>query len=945
MSSTPFKLDGESTGMLLEDSEDDGDEVMVATIKIKGMSCAACVGRIESALSKQSGIERATVNLMTERGTVTFDPKVLGPEQVAERVTDIGFPSTVVEDGTPRTPGSPGMSVEIAMQLAERGAVLKSETEWEDDCAQLEVALRQAPGVESAVASAAGRRAKLRIDTMGGASLGPLVAAAADRGLTATVSVAAPDESESSSLSKSRDDEAAVWHRRFVISTTFTIPVFLIMKIFPLFDFTGAIVMAPIGPGLPLGPLLCMFFTAPVQFYIGRVFYIGAWKALQHGTSNMDVLVVLGTSTAYFYSVFVLIDQVINPMDPGHPCFEASAMLITFLTLGRMLECRAKGQTSRALEKLMGMASSTAVIVIERGGGEEELESEIPAELVQLGDVCLLRPGCRVPVDGTVVSGSSYVDESILTGEWEPVPKKEGDTVVGGSINKDGALRVRATRVGADTTLAQIVKLVEDAQSEKPPVQEFADRVSAVFVPFVVSCAVLVFVGWYGSASAGLTPEEWMPQGQMFFSLMFAVSVVVIACPCALGLATPTAVMVGTGVGASMGILIKGGKALEVGHNVTAVCFDKTGTLTIGKPTCLHVTPAAASTKDHSSSSSSSSGTARRELLQVLVAAEKSSEHPIAQSLVQYAESQLELEEIAAASNGGGDLFADQNTSSSHEDDSEVTTFAIAVEGMMCGNCETKVRKAAEAMPGVHSAVVDWEAGTAIVYGDSSIVTMAEVVDAIECTGKDAAELKTMMLIVDGMMCGNCEGKVRTALEAVEGVREAIVDWEAGTAVVKGSMAADGSSIVDAVENTGKDAALLTTVKLDVEGMMCGNCEGKVKGALEAVEGVRDAIVDWEAGTAVVEGTAKGSVLVDAVEDSGKDARLVSEEPYTPPDASEGGGGGRIPTAKDFKAVPGRGVLCSVLLPGHGRPMAVCIGNRALMEDQGIDLSTAIDQQ
>eukprot|EP01043_Picozoa_sp_COSAG02_P050015 COSAG02_NODE_5089_length_4642_cov_4.926040_1_plen_957_part_00 len=947
--SSPQESDG-----LMSDSGGSAERGTTATIKIGGMSCAACVGRIETALRQEDGVESAAVNLMTERGTVTYDPDAHTAAGIAELVSGIGFPSTVLQEAA----GSTG-AVGITMELSAQGGHPEDEAVWEDSCASLESALLQQRGVESAVAIAAERVANLRIDTHYGASLGPLVAAAADCGLHAVVRVAVdPAEGASaSSLSKSRDDEAAVWRRRFIISTSFTIPVFFVMKVFPLFDATRVFIDHMIGPGLPVGPLLCMFLTAPVQFFIGQVFYVGAWKALKHGTSNMDVLVVLGTSTAYFYSVFVLIDQAVNPLDPGHPCFEASAMLITFLTLGRMLECRAKGQTSRALEKLMGMASSTAILDIGRRGDEEALESEIPAELVQLGDVCVLRPGCRVPVDGTVVSGSSYVDESILTGEWEPVPKKEGDTVVGGSINKDGVLRVRATRVGADTTLAQIVKLVEDAQSEKPPVQEFADRVSAVFVPFVVSCAALVFIGWYGSAAAGWTPQEWMPQGELFFSLMFSVSVVVIACPCALGLATPTAVMVGTGVGASMGILIKGGKALEVGHKVTAVCFDKTGTLTIGKPTCLHVTAVAQTAHvrdaaDNSDGEEDLDGGTRRQLLEVLVAAEKDSEHPIAQSLVQYATSQLQLQQ---------DLVAEQcdmkkRVGDERQAEKELSVYSFAVEGMMCTNCEKKVRQAVEGTAGVEKAVVDWEAGTAIVHGDAS-VCVAKLIDAIESTGKDASELTTMVLIVSGMMCGNCEEKVRAALEAVDGVHEAVADWEAGTAIVtgsSGSMGADGSIIIDAVEGTGKDAALLKTVRMEVEGMMCTNCEGKVRDSLVAVDSVRNVVVDWEAGTAVVEGTATGPAqlqgLVDAVEDTGKDARVISEEAYSPParntsDLMPKG----IVSATDFKAVPGRGVLCNVAgLPGRGhdrQPAKVCIGNRALMEEQGIDLSTAIDQQ
>lgn len=914
------------------------------------MSCAACVGRIETALQQETGIDSAAVNLMTERAMVTYDPTVHTAHGVADLVTGIGFPSEVLE-----STNSSGGSVELVLELTEPSDGPSSEHNWQDDCANLQSALQQQRGVERAVAVAAEHAVKLRFDTRGGASLSPLIAVVADCGLRASVHTATDSDSEAatSALSKSRDDEAAIWRRRFVISTSFTIPVFLIMKMFPLFSVTRAVVEHMVGPGLPVGPLLCMFLTAPVQFFIGRVFYVGAWKALKHGSSNMDVLVVLGTSTAYFYSVFVLIDQAINPLDPGHPCFEASAMLITFLTLGRMLECRAKGQTSRALEKLMGMASSTAILDIQRVDDEEGLESEVPAELVQLGDICVLRPGCRVPVDGTVVSGSSYVDESILTGEWEPVPKKKGDTVVGGSINKDGVLRVRATRVGADTTLSQIVKLVEDAQSEKPPVQEFADRVSAVFVPFVVSCAVLVFVGWYGAASAGWAPQEWMPQGQLFFSLMFAVSVVVIACPCALGLATPTAVMVGTGVGASMGILIKGGKALEVGHNVTAVCFDKTGTLTIGKPTCLHATAvlSTANSANSDTSKNDSDGKARRELLEVLAAAEKDSEHPIAQSLVQYATSQLQ-QNLAVE-----EQQIDQGLADKTPLDKELTVYTMAVEGMMCGNCEGKVRQAVEDVVGVEEAVVNWKDGTAIVYSDAS-VRVAELVDAIESTGKDALELTTMMLMVDGMMCGNCAAKVRAALEEVDGVRDAVVDWEAGTAVVTGSkdsMAADGSTVVGAVEGVGKDASVLKTTRLEVDGMMCTNCEEKVKDALEAVDGVREVMVDWEAGIAIVEGTASGPFLVDAVESIGKDARAVSEEAYIPTRArptrdgsiaiGQSGIGRHAATATNFRAVPGRGVVCSVAgLPGR-QSIDVCIGNRALMVEQGIDVPAHIDQQ
>lgn len=889
-------------------------------LSIKGMSCAACVGRIEGVLGNEAGIDRATVNLMTERGTAMFDPSVHTAEGIAEIVSAVGFPSSVMAPSDTQPP------VDIVMLLTEqpRGRSGSSRA-WDDVCASLEMELRRQPGVETAAVSAAGRSARLRVDPAH-CSTQALLASAFSLGLNTTVSLAEGSRctSEASSLSKSRDDEAAVWQGRFLLSASFTLPVFFVMKIFPLLSFTRSLVEYPVGPGVPAGPLLCLFLTTPVQFYVGRVFYIGAWKALKHGTSNMDVLVVLGTSTAYFYSLFVLIDQAINPADPGHPCFEASAMLITFLSLGRTLECRAKGQTSRALEKLMGMACRTAVVVVNCNG--DEFEAEVPAELVQQGDLCLLRPGSRAPVDGTVESGSSYIDESILTGEWEPVPKKEGDLVVGGSINGSGVLRVRATRVGTDTTLAQIIKLVEDAQTSKAPVQEFADRVSAVFVPFVVSCAVLVFLGWYGSASAGWIPQSWMPQGQLFFSLMFGVSVVVIACPCALGLATPTAVMVGTGVGASMGILIKGGKALEVGHKVSAVCFDKTGTLTLGKPLCLHVSTI--SKAGLAGLPDAGDERARRELLQILVAAEKGSEHPIAKSLVQYAENRL----------GGLIDVSDEDVDDSTSVEVSVT---LAVDGMMCGNCEAKVRGALEGVDGVSRAEVNWESGTAVVYGD---VSMPDLVDAVECTGKDASPLTTIMLIVDGMMCGNCEAKVKGALERVAGVREVTVNWEAGTAEVTGGMSAEAA--IDAVEDTGKDAALLTTVTLDVDGMMCGNCEAKVKRALEATEGVRQAVVDWEANTAIVESTVKGNLLVDAVEDTGKDARVVSERPFVPTTATASSNTRTSGVeATDFQAIPGRGVQCTVRLPGRGRPTEVAVGNRALMQELNIQVPAGVHDQ
>ena len=823
------------------------------------MSCASCVGRITNALDGRPGIESASVNLMTKKASIRYDTSVHNGTQLAEFVTSLGFPSQLVAGKA-----STRQLMFDAGRLAEQRA------------ADLVAALQKQPGVLEATADAATGRVCVRTEAVG-VSACAVIETFDSLDVAATLQMPT-DGPSSSSLSESRDSEAAHWRHLFKISVVFTVPVFLIMMVFPHFQYTLHLVLYELVPALPIGALLCLIFTTPVQFYVGSVFYRGAKASLAHGGANMDVLVVLGTTTAYTYSLYVMLTQLMNPENPGHPCFEASAMLITFLTLGRMLECKAKGATSQALEKLMGMQCRTAVLLSKSKSSTSLVETEVPVEFLQEGDVCKVYPGGRVPVDGQVCHGCSAVDESILTGEYMPVEKREGDSVVGGSINTYGPLHVRASRVGSDTAIAQIVQLVEDAQTSKAPVQEFADRVSAKFVPFVVSTAFIVWLAWYSLAVSGSLPASWtQPHGPFYFSLLFGVSVVVIACPCALGLATPTAVMVGTGVGAHLGILIKGGRALEVGHDVTAVCFDKTGTLTYGRPRvvdCQVITERF-----------------KKQLLQTMAAAESESEHPVAKAIVAFAIEESENCESA-----------DEEVDSAQP---EIPQHTLKVDGMMCGNCEGKVRKALEAVDGVQRAEVDWEAGRAVVFGTASA---AEMVDAVECTGKDAWLLRTFTLAIDGMMCGNCEAKVRKALEQVDGVSSAVVDWEAGTGVpnrtssrcllpsflpvssqpsaqcacslsaIVSTTTADGV-LIDAVEDTGKDCRLQppeTCCTMKVDGMMCGNCEGKVRKALEAVDGVQRAEVDWEAGRAVVFGTASAAEMVDAVECTGKDCEVQS---------------------------------------------------------------------
>ena len=360
---------------------------------------------------------------------------------------------------------------------------------------------------------------------------------------------------------------------------------------------------------------LFLALATPVQFYVGWDYYVGGYKSLRAGSANMDVLVAMGSSAAYFYSLAVLL----FPGLGGHVYFETSAMIITLIKLGKLLEARAKGRTSEAIKKLMGLRPKTARVM--RDGDEVD----VPVESVMLGDLVVIRPGERLPVDGIVADGRSAVDESMLTGESLPVDKGPGDEVVGGTINKQGLLRFEATRVGAQTALAQIIRLVEEAQGSKAPIQRLADRISAVFVPVVIGVALVTFFAWLIIGGVGFTE-----------SMIYMVAVLVIACPCALGLATPTAIMVGTGKGAEHGILFKNSEALERAHEMWAVVLDKTGTITRGEPS---VTDIVVEGRDGEARDAD-----RLSLLQLAASAELGSEHPLGKAIILAAQQEgLEL--------------------------------------------------------------------------------------------------------------------------------------------------------------------------------------------------------------------------------------------------------------------------------------------------------------
>ena len=373
---------------------------------------------------------------------------------------------------------------------------------------------------------------------------------------------------------------------KVIISAIFSLPALIL----GMFVMKGTI---------PLQEYIVWFLATPVQFYIGKQFYQGAWAALRNKTSNMDTLIAVGTSAAYLYSVYVVLFAV----EEGYQYFEAAAVLITFVVLGKYLEAVAKGKTSEAISKLMKMGAKTATII--RNGKE----IKIPIDDVQKGDIVIVKPGEKIPVDGVITEGHSTIDESLVTGESIPVEKKKNDEVIGSTINKQGSFQFKATKVGSETTLSRIIKLIEDAQTKKAPIQRFADNISAYFVPIVIFIALATFTVWFS-----------IVQTEVGFALIAAVAVLVIACPCALGLATPTAIMVGTGIGAKQGILIKGGEALETAHKLKYVIFDKTGTITKGKPEVTNLVV--------------SKGITEQKLLEIAGSIEKSSEHPLAEAIV-----------------------------------------------------------------------------------------------------------------------------------------------------------------------------------------------------------------------------------------------------------------------------------------------------------------------
>ena len=571
-------------------------------ISITGMHCSACTSAVETAISDVPGVVNASVSLPLHQAAVTFEQNLSGCgiqetiDRILRAVEECGFDATVATN----TQNDRNTETEdCSMTLNVKGMTCSA-------CSTaVEEGLMRVPGVCSAAVNLISKTAVVIFDPN---LTGPrdLIEVVENAGFEAELVTG-----NRSDLSDRNSAEVLEYRRAALKAGALSLPVMLTMLL-PMVGLGKWLSTVQIC-GFPLEELIKWAFTTPIQFGIGMRFHTGAYRAIRSGRANMDVLVSLGTNASYIYSVISIlhhhfsshhISGAYQPTD----FFETSAMLITLVLFGKYMEATAKGKTSEAIVKLCQLSPPSAILVSNSSNlpsnlqvvddasaaaglsgshkQDSRIEKEIPISLVHRGDLLKVLPGSRMPADGVVIWGCTYVDESMLTGESEPVRKYIGSVVYGGTVNNGSMVHIRATRVGSDTALSQIVRLVESAQLSKAPIQGFADRVSAVFVPVVVSLAVATFFIWFMAGTYGFFPLYWLPEGHsiFLFSLMFGIAVVVIACPCALGLATPTAVMVGTGVAAMNGILIKGGEALERAVGIKTVIFDKTGTLTAGKP-------------------------------------------------------------------------------------------------------------------------------------------------------------------------------------------------------------------------------------------------------------------------------------------------------------------------------------------------------------------------
>ncbi|CAN6980868.1 unnamed protein product [Brassica oleracea var. botrytis] len=579
-------------------------------IRINGMTCTSCSSTVERALESVNGVERAHVALAIEEAEIHYDPSLVSSEKLLEAIENAGFEAILISTRT-------GEDVSKI--------TLKIDGEFTDESITIiERSLEAIHGVQKVEINPGNDKISVLYnpDVTGPRNFIRVIESTVFAGhIKATIFTEGGVGRDSQN-----QGEIKQYCKSFLWSLVFTAPVFLTAMVFMYIPGVKNMLMFKVVNMLNVGEIIRWVLATPVQFFIGWRFYIGSYKALRRGSANMDVLVALGTNAAYFYSLYTVLRAATSPDFMGVDFFETSAMLISFIILGKYLEVLARGKTSEAIAKLMNLAPETAMLLNLDNEGHVTGEEEIDGRLIQKNDIIKIIPGAKVASDGYVIWGQSHVNESMITGEARPVAKRKGDTVIGGTLNENGVLHVKVTRVGSESALAQIVGLVESAQLAKAPVQKLADQISKFFVPLVIFVSLSTWLAWFIAGKLHWYPESWIPSSMVSFelALQFGISVMVIACPCALGLATPTAVMVGTGVGASQGVLIKGGLALERAHKVTCIVFDKTGTLTMGKPVVVK-------TKILNSM-------VIGDFYEIVAATEVvNSEHPLAKAIVEYA--------------------------------------------------------------------------------------------------------------------------------------------------------------------------------------------------------------------------------------------------------------------------------------------------------------------
>lgn len=791
-----------------------GDTHSKCFIQIGGMTCASCVANIERNLKNEPGIYSVLVALMASKAEVRYNPEVIDPMKIAECVKELGFTASVMENYE----GSDGN-----LELVVRGMTCAS-------CVhKIESSLMKEKGIIYASVALATNKAHIKYDSE---IIGPRDIIKLIENLGFEASLVKRDRT-ASHLDHSK--EIRQWKKSFLVSLIFCVPVMGMMMYMIIMDYqmnvshqhnattedrnhyhSTMFLERQLLPGLSIMNLLSFLFCVPVQFIGGRYFYIQAYKAVKHRSANMDVLIVLATSIAFTYSFVVLLVAMvekakINPIT----FFDTPPMLFVFISLGRWLEQIAKSKTSEALSKLMSLQATEATVVTLGNDMSILSEEQVDVELVQRGDVVKVVPGGKFPVDGRVIEGHSMADESLITGEAMPVTKKPGSSVIAGSINQNGSLLVSATHVGMDTTLSQIVKLVEEAQTSKAPIQQYADKISGYFVPFIVGISVLTLIAWIfiGFFDFPLV-EKYFPgydksisraEAVIRFAFQASITVLCIACPCSLGLATPTAVMVGTGVGAQNGILIKGGEPLEMAHKVQSVVFDKTGTITYGAPKVIQVKIVVEGNK-----------MPRSRLLAIVGTAENNSEHPLGAAITKYCKQELGTESLGSCTDfqavpGCGIRCQVSNTetllkqadsdsednnqrnsvlvqisdtrmsTSSHPlimDPQPISLVQTATYVVLIGNREWMRRNCLQIRPDIDEAMTEHErrGRTAVLVAvDNLLCAMIAIADTVKPEAELAVHTLTNMGLEVVLMTGD-NSKTARAIAAQVGIRKVFAE-------------------------------------------------------------------------------------------------------------------------------------------------------------------------